>query len=118
IAANQRARSIAMQAAESALRYCEAAITAATMTPAQAAIPRVPPPAAGQLPLWAQPATWVGPSGDVTVLPAAFPFDGGTANFNRRPECMVQQISLRDRISDTPQAVAPPEAYVVTARGF
>lgn len=118
IAANQRARSIALQAAESALRYCEAAITAATMTAAQAAIRRVPPPAAGEQPMWARPATWVGPTADVTVLPAAFPFDGGITNFNRRPECMVQQISLRDRISETPQSVAPPEAYVVTARGF
>lgn len=118
IAANQRARSVALQGAESALRYCEAAITAPAMTAAQAAMPRVAAVAAGEVPTWATPATWVGPSANVTVLPVAYLFDGANVRYNRRPECLIQQVTLEDPISDKPGSLPPPEAYVVTARGF
>lgn len=117
VSANQRARSLALQAAEAALRYCESSVTATNLNAAQLAVPRAAPVEADAEPVWAQEATWVGPSAAVAVVPPAFVFDGSNLVYNRRPECMVQQVSLSALPGLDPKSPIP-EAYVITARGF
>ena len=118
ISANQRARSSALQAAETSLRYCEASVTSVNITAAQAAIGR------GDIvnaqPGWTQPATWAGASANVVVVPTSFAIDGSNTTFNRRPECLVEKVEgLRDVQGVMPSDGLPlPEAYVITARGF
>lgn len=121
VAANQRSRSVASQAAEAALRYCEASVTAQNMTATQVGIKRAPAVAAEEKPYWARSDTWTGGDGSIYVvkLPEAFQFDGNLANaaYNRPPECLIQQVSLGAMPARDPKT-APPEAYIITARGF
>lgn len=119
VAVNQRSRSMASQAAEAALRYCEASITATNMSAAQALIKRAPPVAAEELPFWARPDSWTGGTGFIYVvqIPKAFQFDGSNAVYNRQPECMIQELSLSAMPSQDRRSPRP-EAFAVTSRGF
>ncbi|HIV71427.1 MAG TPA: hypothetical protein H9903_10890 [Candidatus Aquabacterium excrementipullorum] len=117
VSANQRARSVAAQAAEAALRYCEASVMAATVTPEQLAIQRAPALGADQTPLWAQAETWAGGNQYVNKLPGTFNFDGSTAAPRNPPECLIQEITLTPMPSVDPTSPTP-EAYIITARGF
>ncbi len=116
VSANQRARSMASQAAEAALRYCEASVTASNLTGAQAAIQRAPALSTGETPLWAQADTWTSQSPFVVPLPDTFRFDGSEAP-PRAPECLIQEVTLSPMPSLDPLSPAP-EAYIITARGF
>lgn len=119
VAANQRSRSVASQAAEAALRYCEASVTATNMTGAQVNIQRAPPVATEEVPFWARPDTWAGGGGSIYVvkIPGDFKFDGSDTAYNRPPECLIQQVSLGAMPARDPKS-APPEAYIITSRGF
>jgi Tfp pilus assembly protein PilX len=117
VAANQRSRSLAGQAAEAALRYCEASVTATNMSGEQVNIQRAPAVAAEETPFWAKADTWTSGSIYVVKVPATFKFDGSDANYNRPPECLIQTVSLGAMPSRDPKS-PPPEAYIITSRGF
>lgn len=116
VSANQRARSVASQAAEAALRYCEASVTATNVTAVQANIRRAPAMGVDQTPLWAQADTWAGGNPFVVTLPGTFNFDG-SAGGTPRPQCLIQEVTLTPMPSLDPTSPAP-EAYIITARGF
>jgi Tfp pilus assembly protein PilX len=119
ISANQRSRGLAFNAAEMALRYCEARVVSNTITPAQAAIPIAPTAAFGQTPAWQDITNW-NTNTFRTIVPDTFAFDGSSTTFTRPPECMIQKQVLTDAMGP-PQNPGTPsglEAYIVTARGF
>jgi Tfp pilus assembly protein PilX len=115
-----RAQSLAMQAAESMIRYCESAITANVPTAAQFQVvghiqamndnPATPP-------LWRSLANWSN-NAMVNPMPAGFQ-DGSGVPYNQLPQCMIQQIPLSminlDRTQSSPSTF---QAFVVVARGF
>jgi type IV pilus assembly protein PilX len=107
-----RARALALEAAENALRYCEHQITLAT--PA-VAIQEVLPESVGTLPTrWKDPASWHGPAKlTVTVPESALNTDNSRQRYPILPECMAEKI----RIPTLPGAL-PVQAVLITARGF
>jgi Tfp pilus assembly protein PilX len=120
ISANQRARGLAFNAAEMALRYCEARVTANTISAAQSSMPVTQVAAFGRQPAWQNIDNW---NSDTfrTIVPNTFAFDGSNATFSRAPECMIQRLNLPDTTAGGGPAgatAAAPEAYIVTARGF
>jgi Tfp pilus assembly protein PilX len=119
ISANQRARSLAFNAAEMALRYCEARVTANAITAEQSSIPVTEIVAFGQTQAWQDINNW-NSSTYRTIVPSTFAFDGSNITFSRAPECMIQKLDLRDATNQAPagSTAAAPEAYIVTARGF
>lgn len=117
VSANLRSRSMASQAAEAALRYCEASVTTAKLTAAQVAMKRAPAVAASETPDWAKTETWTGASQYVVKVPDTFKFDGSDTRYLRPPECLIQEITLSPMPSLDPYSPVP-EAYLITARGF
>lgn len=119
IGAGQRARSQALQAAEAALRYCEAAISAPTPTPDQLAlvVHPVPEDAADVRPMWQRPDTWNGANaGRINVIPNGFAFAPDHTSYNRRPECVIDRMELRPVNSSNKDL--SPVPFTITARGF
>lgn len=114
-----RSQSLAMQAAETMLRYCEAAVTASVPTAAQVAVIRnIQPQASGNALSWRNINNWNN-NLMVSTLPAGFLLDGSGALYSRQPQCMVQEIPLNllniDRMNPTTTSY---QAFVVVARGF
>lgn len=121
VASNVRTNELATQAAELALRHCEASAIkvvrnlAGDTTSAQATYTTT---FAQSNIVWAATAvewknvtaTWdIGGSTKTFVIPSTVPY--GTATFKRAPECMVESLT-----GATPVSTAA--AFVVTARGF
>ncbi len=134
IGSNQRNQSMAMQAAESGLRYCEALVSTSKLTAAQAALlPKIQDAVpmnyggtdASGKPLrpkqhWEVPENWTGSNKRSFELPDTFKFDRGQATYDRPPECLIERLDLKpiDKVYD---AASPPlkiEAFQVTVRGF
>jgi Tfp pilus assembly protein PilX len=123
VAGNARTAELATQAADIALRHCEASVlklqlnaygdtvspeaTYATTFGAANILPAMDPPT------WQRLATWDSVSMASFVLPLSAVNQTGVAatTYKRPPECMVEQIS-------TAGAAAGPQFYVITARGF
>ena len=122
IAGNVRTTELATQAAEIALRHCEASVlntltVAAGGTPAYATTftafnilaPTTPP-------RWQNMAIWDSVSGAAYVLPLSLVNQPGmTLTYQRPPECMVEPLPLMPSGSGV---VNTTSSFVVTARGF
>ncbi|RZI85778.1 MAG: hypothetical protein EOP38_03710 [Rubrivivax sp.] len=122
IGANQRSASIAMQAAEAALRYCEALVYTPTWTAEQAGlvtnIREVFPETATQTRWWQDISNWNGATPRAFDLPTSFVVAPGLT-FNKRPQCLIEKISLPDITSSSfPASVQSTESYEITVRGF
>lgn len=117
ISGNVRTTELATQAADIALRHCEASAvklaknTAGDTTSTQAtysttfAIANI---SAQGTNTWQSTATWDGSaSATLFVLPASLV--GGTTTYKRPPECMVERLAA---------STTPPTVLLVTARGF
>lgn len=122
IAGNVRTTELATQAAEIALRHCEAsAIQLARATPiADSTYYATDFPVASIAPvgsvLWQSTATWdSGTSTATYILPSAIFGAGGTTTYKRAPECMIELLK-----GSMPTGVASvtPSSFVITARGF
>lgn len=132
IGSNQRTQSMAMQAAESGLRYCEALVTTPRLTTEQAgfvgkildaaSINYTDTDSEGK-PLqprqrWETASNWIGGNKLSFALPSSFQFDRGRTY--RPPECLIERLDLKafNKVytGDTP----PPkiEAFQITVRGF
>ncbi len=120
VAGNVRTTELATQAAEIALRHCESSAIKITKlianpldTSAQATYPTTLVEAnvlrASTAVQWQSTATWDGTSTATFVLPSSLV--GGTATYQRPPECMVESLT-----GVTP--TGPPASFVITARGF
>lgn len=114
-----RAQSLALQAAETMLRYCEAAVTASVPTAAQVAVIRnIQPQAATGTPLaWRNINNWNN-NLMVSTLPVGFQLDGSGAAYSRQPQCMVQEILLAQTIDRLNPTTTSYQAFLVVARGF
>lgn len=115
IGSNQRAASVAMQAAESALRFCEALVFRSDLTAAQGSLlANIQEESVDSSNRWWQDiANWEGGTPRAFTLPTTFQFAAGT--FNRRPQCLIERVGLNAVNSST----APgPEVFIITARGF
>jgi type IV pilus assembly protein PilX len=122
VAGNVRTTEMANQAAEIALRHCEAsAIKVAKLnanpsdTSAEATYSStfdktlISTAGTNQ---WQNTTTWdSGSTTAIFVLPTSLV--GGTSTYKRPPECMVELLS-----SGTGSTVVVPAAFVITARGF
>lgn len=132
VGSNQRNQSMALQAAESGLRYCEALVTTAKLTAGQAALlPKIqeavpmnyaPTDASGnpQRPKqhWETIGNWIGGNKRSFELPETFKFDRGQS-YDRRPECLIERLDLK--VIDKDFVGGPPikmEAFQITVRGF
>lgn len=119
VAGNTRTTELATQAAEIALRHCEASVLGSVNTTAGGVSTYVTtftgsnilPPSAS--PQWQNMALWDSSSTAVFVLPLTLLNQPGMtfATYQRAPECMVEQIPSA---SSTSTAIF----FVVTARGF
>jgi type IV pilus assembly protein PilX len=114
VSGNVRTTSLATQAAEVALRYCEEAtvqIASGTVT-----YPSVPTVLAYSVtPQWSDTTNWDKTPSPAFVLPvSALSQSGLGAMFKRPPECMVERMP----ISDSSGVVTATSTYVITARGF
>lgn len=125
IGSNLRARSQALQAAESGLRYCEALVSTSTRRGEQVALAeRIQDAVAtnylvnGQRPqrVWEQLDNW-DDGGIVIEVPATYAIDGSGVDYNQRPSCIIERMSLQSLATD-PTAPNQFEAYLITARGF
>ncbi len=114
VSGNVRTTSLATQAAEVALRYCEeATIQIASGTVTFSSVPTLL--AYSVTPLWSDTANWDKPASAAFVLPvAALSQSGLGTTFKRPPECMVERMP----ISDSSAVVTTTSTYVITARGF
>ena len=117
IANQARLKSLAQQAAEAALRFCEAQVQAFTLDSSKGFAPQAAPVGAPVTYSWQNMSNWdaidaavnafVGTGNLKTVNFTSFG-DAGTATyFKRPPECMAQYM-----------AVANTKVFVATARGF
>lgn len=120
VAANVRTTELATQAAEIALRHCEAsAIKLVKVLSGDTTSPQAIYDEKGLVQAeilwnatataWQNTATWDSTSTATYVLPTEL--IGGTATFRRPPECMVESLT-----GVTP--VSSNAAFLVTARGF
>lgn len=116
VAAGIRANSMAVRAAEMALRYCEARVSTVPPPAAANGIPLIPRGAGGAQQVWQTLANW-NAANFRAIVPSVFLFDGGNAVYNRLPECMVEEIALNDALTSSGQP-GRNSAFVVTARGF
>lgn len=117
ISGNVRTTELATQAAEIALRHCEASAVklaknaAGDTTSAQATYSTTFAStniSAQGSNTWQSTATWDGgASATLFVLPASLV--GGTTTYKRPPECMVERLAA---------STTPPTVLLVTARGF
>lgn len=123
IAGNVRTTELATQAAEIALRHCEAsAVQLATNAAASdAAFYTTDFPISSIAPvdsaLWQSTATWDSSTANTAtyILPTTTFVVGGTTTYKRTPECMVELVSGG---MPTGAASVTPSAFVITARGF
>lgn len=134
VGSNQRVQSMATQAAESGLRFCEALVTTPRLTGDQAALQAkiqdaVPRNYAGvdangkairPKQHWETIGNWVGDSKKSFAVPSTFQFDRGQSAYDRPPECLIERLNLtlkdQPRTSDSPATKV--EAFQITARGF
>ena len=120
VAGNLRVTELATQAAEIALRHCEASVLA-DMTLAAGGESTYPTTLddsyispLGTPPNWQNKALWDGDAHSVFVLPLGLLNQPGvtTSTYKRAPECMVEQLPAAP-------GVGPPATFlVITARGF
>lgn len=115
VAGNVRTTELATQAAELALRHCESSALRIKLrlrgdnASAEANYDAAGFPSAAVLATvdhWKSVAHWDTPTTAVFVLPSELV--GGTATYQRPPECMVESLT----------SVLAPSAFLVTARGF
>lgn len=112
IAQATRAQQMALQAAELALHYCEAALLHArtTAAPASASGADQAPGEATAGMRWPDLAGWDHQAlGAQTVPLALLQAEGSPAAYRRAPECLVES---------TKAPAGQPEIHTVTARGF
>ena len=124
LAGNVRTTELATQAAEIALRHCEASVLAivstASGTPStyqttfqsnNILLPAV-------LAQWQNMANWDSASSPAYVLPLAMVNQAGmvTTTYKRPPECMVEPVSMMP--SGAGAVVSTSNSFVITARGF
>lgn len=135
IGSNQRTQSMALQAAESGLRYCEALVTAPKLTTEQAGlIGKIQDAVATNYtdtnsqgePLqpkqrWEAAGNWIGGNKLSFALPASFQFDRSRdqSSYTRLPECLIERLDLKpfDKEYTNPPP-DPIEAFQITVRGF
>ena len=122
VAGNVRTTELATQAAEIALRHCEASVLstltvaaggaptyATTFTPFNILTPSTPP-------RWQNMAIWDSASTAAYVLPLSMVNQPGmTLTYRRAPECMVEPLPL---MPSGATVVSTTTSFVVTARGF
>lgn len=115
---NLRTGTVAMQAAEQALKVCENSVRVQVWTEALPALaPPVPIQAIAQNPAqWTVRANWaLNPPGLATQLPAAaMTSPNSTVVYRRLPQCMVEEVELRRARGASPLT----RVFLVTARGF
>lgn len=119
LAGNVRTTEMATQAADIALRHCEASVidivtvagggtsTYSTTITAANILPAADPPN------WQNTAAWDTVNANVLVLPIALV--GGGTTYKRPPECMIENLPIMPAGSTTVNTTA---SYVITARGF
>lgn len=119
LAGNVRTTELATQAADIALRHCEASVidivtvagggtsTYSTTITAANILPAATPPN------WQNTAAWDSVNPNVLVLPIALV--GGGTTYKRPPECMIENLPIMPAGSTTVNTTA---SYVITARGF
>lgn len=120
---NVRTTELAMQAAEIALRHCEASVlnvlqVAAGGTSAYAStftLSNILP--VSNLPQWQSTATWDSTSALPYVLPLNLVNQIGMSviTYKRAPECMVEPLPI---VPTGTKVVSTTSFFVVTARGF
>jgi type IV pilus assembly protein PilX len=121
-----RVTELATQAAEIALRHCEASLLAPTSLPAE-----IPSTAIRPAPRWHDVQAWDRASEGLVVLPLdAVNPSGAAPTFHRAPECMVEPLDIASAPTPSPTsiptAIMPDPtpttpritAFVITARGF
>lgn len=115
---NLRTGTVAMQAAEQALKVCEDSVRNQVWAEAVPALaPPVPIQAIAQDPSrWNVRANWaLNPPGLAIQLPAAaMTSPNSTVAYRRLPQCMVEEMELRRVPGASPRA----RTFLVTARGF
>ncbi len=134
IGSNQRTQSMAMQAAESGLRFCEALVTTRQLTVDQAglqsniqdAVPKnyggVDAQGKSLRPKqhWETIGNWTGDTKLSFRVPATFQFDRGEFEYDRPPECLIERLALT--VNDQTRTGEAPtnnvQAFQITARGF
>lgn len=123
IAGNVRTTELATQAAEMALRHCEASAIqlASNLMASEPAFYATDFPIASIAPvnsnLWQNTSTWDSSTANTAtyILPTTTLVVGGTNTYKRHPECMVELVSGG---MPTGAASVTPSAFVITARGF
>ena len=122
VAGNVRITELATQAAEIALRHCEASVLntltvaaggapsyVTTFTPFNILTPSTPP-------RWQNMAIWDSASSAVYVLPLSLVNQPGmTGTYQRPPECMVEPLPV---MASGATDVTTTTSFVITARGF
>lgn len=124
VSANVRTTELATQAAEIALRHCEASVLA-TLT-ADAGSPSTYPTTfkasniqSSTVPAqWQSMANWDSASSSAYILPLSMVNQTGmtTATYRRPPECMVERLPLMP--SGTGAVVSTSTSFLITSRGF
>jgi type IV pilus assembly protein PilX len=117
VSGNVRTTQLATQAAEIALRYCEAAVVQINGGPGSlVSLPAIQDYRASPLlPLWQDTANWDSATSVALVVPTASVNQAGAgATFKRAPECMVERMPM----VSTAGALTTTSTYVITARGF
>lgn len=118
VAGNVRTTELATQAAEIALRHCEASVLKVkggtapyTTTFVEGNILPVADP-----PEWQKMTTWDSTSTATFVLPLPLVNQSNMAltTYQRPPECMVEPLPVKSAGSNTPVTTS----FVITARGF
>jgi Tfp pilus assembly protein PilX len=111
ISGNLRSNQMAVQAAESALRFCE---RAAMLVPPAVPVQPLPLVNTDRPTAWQTVANWSAGAGMAVTLPAAVTDSAnGGLQYAQRPQCMVETMELR-----LVRGAIDEEAYLVTARGF
>lgn len=125
VSSNVRTTELASQAAEIALRYCEAAAVEiasgagpyTTAFPAGNILPGVTPPAPAN---WKDVTTWDGATSSSTMtyaltLDMVNQTNMAMATYKRAPECMIEQLPI---VQTGTNAVNTTSSFVITVRGF
>ena len=122
ISGNVRTTELATQAAEIALRHCEAAVTSFTIVAGGGSPTYTSTFVAANIqptsttPLWQSIATWDSTSAAVYVLPLTEVNQAGLGStYLRAPECMVEPVPVM--LTGT-TVLSTTAAYVITVRGF
>jgi Tfp pilus assembly protein PilX len=120
LAGNVRTTELATQAADIALRHCESSLieiaTVAAGSPSTGYVTSMTATnilAAATPPNWQGTTNWDTTSTNAFVLPTSLV--GGTATFQRPPECMIENMIV---IPAGSTVANTSSTYVITARGF